>query len=115
MSRRHVPWPCTVFANVKSRIVLLATILLGLGLAGSLLNAIAAPVWTTARARQPELRLNSTVAAAGQGVTLALLGGFRALVADATWIRMYALWERHELAATQSLIQLVSSLDPRPR
>lgn len=73
-----------------------------------------APVWTDIRAKQPALRLDSSVAAAGQGVTLALLGGFRALVADATWIRMYDLWERRDLPAVQTLLQLVTSLDPRP-
>lgn len=86
----------------------------GLIAAGAALDRIVAPVWTAARARQPALRLDSSMAAAGQGVTLALLGGFRALVADAVWIRMYVLWERHDLPGTQSLIQLVTAIDPRP-
>src|SRR5688500_3946230 len=81
---------------------------------GAVLNRFAAPAWTTARAREPALRLDSSMAAAGQGVTLALLGGFRALVADALWIRMYVLWERRDLPGTQTLIQLVTAIDPRP-
>ena len=85
-----------------------------LALAGNALNGLASPVWNDARKRQPALRLNSSVAAAGQGITLALLGGFRAIVADALWIRMYVLWETRDLAATQSLIQLVAAIDPRP-
>jgi hypothetical protein len=92
----------------------LAVLVGGLITAGAALDWIAAPAWNAARARQPALRLDSSAAAAGQGVTLALLGGFRALVADAVWIRMYVLWERHDLPGTQSLIQLVTAVDPRP-
>ena len=86
----------------------------GLATAGAGLGRIAAPVWTDARARQPALRLDSSVASAGQGVTLALLGGFRALVADATWIRMFALWEKRDLPGTETLLKLVVAIDPRP-
>jgi hypothetical protein len=85
-----------------------------LALVGAVLDRIAAPAWFAARAQQPALRLDSSLAAAGQGVTLALLGGFRALVADALWIRMYVLWERRDLPGTHSLIQLVTAIDPRP-
>ena len=86
----------------------------GLMATGALLRRVASPVWTAARAREPALRLDSSVAAAGQGVTLALLGGFRALVADVVWVRMYVLWERQDMPGTQSLIQLVTAIDPRP-
>lgn len=85
-----------------------------LALAGLGLGRVAAPVWSAARARQPALQLDSSFAAAGQGVTLALLGGFRALVADAVWIRMYTLWERRDLPGTETMIQLVTAIDPRP-
>lgn len=85
-----------------------------LAVAGTLLNRLAAPAWSAAREKQPALKLDSSVAAAGQGVTLALLGGFRALVADAAWIKMYVSWEARDLPAVQTLIQLVAALDPRP-
>lgn len=86
----------------------------GLALAGSLLGRVADPVWAAFRARQPALQLESAGAAAGQGVTLALLGGFRALVADGIWIRMYALWERRDIAGTDALLRLTTAVDPRP-
>jgi hypothetical protein len=86
-----------------------------LAAAGAVLGRVAAPAWAYARLRQPAMRLDSTVAAAGQGVTLALLGGFRALVADAVWIRMYVQWEKRDLPGTQSLIELVTAIDPRPQ
>lgn len=85
-----------------------------LAVAGRLLDRVVAPVWSEIRARQPALKLDSAVAAAGQGVTLALLGGFRALVADGAWIRMYDLWERRDLPGVQTLIGLVTAIDPRP-
>jgi hypothetical protein len=98
----------------RSKAASFALIVVVLACAGAALDYVVAPAWTAARARQPALRLDSSVAAAGQGVTLALLGGFRALVADAVWIRMYVLWERRDLPGTQSLIQLASAIDPRP-
>lgn len=85
-----------------------------LAAAGSVLDRLVQRVWADARARQPALRLESTTAGLGQGVTLALLGGFRALVADFTWLRMYVLWERRDLPTCDALIRLVGTLDPRP-
>jgi hypothetical protein len=99
---------------VRSKIVALVIVVGGLSAAGLSLDRVVAPAWSAARERQPALRLDSSVTAAGQGVTLALLGGFRALVADVAWVRMHTLWERHDLPGTQSLLQLVPALDPRP-
>lgn len=81
---------------------------------GAALERMVRPVWSAARTRQPALRLESASAGLGQGVTLALLGGFRAMVADLAWLRMYVLWERRDLPACDSLIRLVGTLDPRP-
>ncbi|MES2693460.1 MAG: hypothetical protein V4773_08305 [Verrucomicrobiota bacterium] len=97
-----------------ARLLTLAIVLVVLALGGTVLEQIAKPVWTEARARQPALRLDSSMAAAGQGVTLALLGGFRALVADAVWVRMYVQWENHDLPGVETLIRLVTAIDPRP-
>lgn len=91
-------------------VVMLAT----LGVSGAALDRLVAPVWAAQRAREPALRLDSSMAAAGQGVTLALLGGFRALVADATWVRAWALWEKRDLPGTETLVRLVVAMDPRP-
>lgn len=99
---------------MKSRAVTLALIVAGLALAGSVLGRVVDPAWQAFRARQPALRLESAGRAAGHGVTLALLGGFRALVADGTWIRMYTIWERRDIAGTDTLVRLVTAVDPRP-
>ncbi len=96
------------------RLRTLAVIIATLAVAGLALERLARPVWASARERQPALRLDSSLAAAGQGVTLALLGGFRALVADAVWVRMYVLWEKYDLPGVETLVRLVTSIDPRP-
>jgi tetratricopeptide (TPR) repeat protein len=101
-------------AAVKSRAGTGLLVLLVLAVAGSGLNRLAAPAWADVRAREPALTPDAAVAAAGQGVTLALLGGFRALVADGAWLQMYDLWERRDLPAVQTLLQTVATLDPRP-
>jgi hypothetical protein len=86
----------------------------GLVAGGLVLDALVRPVWQEMRARQPELRLDSAATATGQGIALALLGGFRALVADGAWIQMYTQWERRDLPATETLLRLVTAVDPRP-
>jgi len=98
----------------RRRLLTFILIIAGLAGSGALLGRVADPVWNTARGRQPALRLDSSVAAAGQGITLALLGGFRALVADLVWIRMYVSWEKRDLPAVQTLLQLATAIDPRP-
>jgi hypothetical protein len=97
---------------VRSRLAILAFTIAALAAAGGALQLMVAPVWDGLRARQPALRLDA--AGAGQGTTLAILGGFRALVADLAWIRMYALWEGRDLPATETLLRVVTTIDPRP-
>ena len=104
----------SVFANVKSRLLAILVTVGGLALTGVGLRWLEAPLWAALRAEQPALRLDSVGAAAGQGVTLGLLGGFRAIVADFTWLRLHVIWEQRDLAATDTLLRLVTTIDPRP-
>jgi tetratricopeptide (TPR) repeat protein len=60
------------------------------------------------------LRSGHLQGALGQGVAAGLLGGFRAIMADLCWLRANASWEDCDLPATQTLIKLVTALDPRP-
>ena len=114
MWRRHAGSRSSVFANVKSRLLAIFVTLGGLALTGAALRWMEAPLWAALRAEQPALRLDSAAAAAGQGVTLGLLGGFRAIVADFTWLRLHVIWEQRDLAATDTLLRLVTTIDPRP-
>ena len=104
----------SVFANVKSRLLAILVTVGGLALTGAALRWMEAPLWAALRAEQPALRLDSAAAAAGQGVTLGLLGGFRAIVADFTWLRLHVIWEQRDLAATDTMLRLVTTIDPRP-
>ncbi len=89
-------------------------VVLGLLLAGIATRPIEGPTWEKVRAKQPALRLESLKDALGQGVTVGLLGGFRAIVADLFWIRTNAIWETYDLPKTQTSIKLVTAIDPRP-
>lgn len=89
-------------------------VVLGLFVAGIAVRPLEAPAWEDVRARQPALRLESLKDALGQGVTVGLLGGFRAIVADLFWIRTNSVWETNNLPATQTSIKLVTAIDPRP-
>jgi hypothetical protein len=72
------------------------------------------PAWQVVRAQQPAMKLDSLQGALGQGVTVGLLGGFRAIVADFFWIKTNSVWSDNDLPTTQKLIKLVTVIDPRP-
>jgi hypothetical protein len=99
---------------VKSRLPFFAVIFGGLALTGSLLHPVESRLWAETRATQPALRQEALGAAAGRGLTFGVLGGFRAIAADFTWVRVYALWEKRDLPAVETLLRLVTTLDPRP-
>lgn len=50
----------------------------------------------------------------GQGLSVAILGGFRAVVADSLWLKAYLAWAACDAPATQATIRLVSAVDERP-
>ena len=81
---------------------------------GLVVRRMEAPAWEWVRARQPALKLDSLQGALGQGLTVGLLGGFRAIAADFFWIQTNSVWEDRDLPATQTFIKLVTAIDPRP-
>jgi len=99
---------------VKSRLLLFAVVFGGLGLTGGLLQPLESRLWAETRAAQPALRLATVGVAAGRGLTFGVLGGFRAIAADFTWVRVYVIWEKRDLPAVETLLKLVTTLDPRP-
>ena len=99
---------------MKSRLQLFAIVFGGLALTGGVLHPLESRLWTEARATSGAGRMDSVVAATGRGLTLGVLGGFRAIAADFTWVRVYAIWEQRDLPAVETLLRLVTTLDPRP-
>ena len=85
-----------------------------LAVTGLAVRPLEAPAWQWVRAQQPALKLESLQGALGQGVTVGLLGGFRAIAADFFWIQTNSVWEDRDLPATQTYIKLVTAIDPRP-
>lgn len=85
-----------------------------LAVAGVAVRPVEDPAWRFVRSQQPALKLDSLQGALGQGVTVGLLGGFRAIVADFFWIKTNAVWEDNDLPTTQTFIKLVTAIDPRP-
>ena len=81
---------------------------------GWAIRSVEEPAWLAVRAQQPAMKLDSLQGALGQGVTVGLLGGFRAIAADFFWIKTNAVWEDSDLPATQTLIKIVTAIDPRP-
>ena len=94
-----------------SRIV---TILLLLVLLGLLARPIEAPAWLKVKTGQSEMNLEALDGALGQGLIIGVLGGFRAILADFLWIRTNVIWERKDRAKLDSMVRLVTTLDPRP-
>ena len=56
-------------------------------------------------------RINAVL---GQGTSMAVLGGFRALVADLLWLKTYLACAACDLPAAETLIRVVTTVDERP-
>ncbi len=50
----------------------------------------------------------------GQGLSVAILGGYRSVAANLVWLSKNENWERRDVAGTMAKIALVTSIDPRP-
>lgn len=92
----------------------LGIIILSLFAAGLVLRPIESPAWQVLKEKEPALDLASLEGAVGQGITVGLLGGFRALVANFMWLQTNVIWIEDDLPATQTMINLVTTVDPRP-
>ncbi|MGB0743475.1 MAG: tetratricopeptide repeat protein [Opitutales bacterium] len=86
--------------------------LLALGLAT---RPIESPSWKRVKSGQPELNLAGMESALGQGIILGMLGGFRAVMADFLWIQTNSVWESRDRAKLDTMVRLVTSIDPRPQ
>jgi hypothetical protein len=85
-----------------------------LAIAGNGLARVVSPVWTAMREASPAGQSPPIHAASGQGISFALLGGLRALVANGVWLRMVTSWERRDLPDADALIHLTTAINPRP-
>ena len=85
-----------------------------LAIVGWFLRPLESVAWAAQVRAQPALEWRSVEGAVGQGFSLGLLGGFRALTADLLWLRANASWERSDVAGTQAALALVTAIDPRP-
>lgn len=99
---------------MKSSFARLGAAALALGLTGLALDAWFQPTWQVVRRSQPALELRELETGLGQGLTIGLLGGFRAVIADLLWLKTNSDWEQRDLPATQTLVRLVTTIDPRP-
>ncbi|HKK17951.1 MAG TPA: hypothetical protein VJ952_04645, partial [Opitutales bacterium] len=81
---------------------------------GLMLRPVEDPAWKQVRSGQAELNLAGMEDALGQGVIVGMLGGFRSIMADFLWIQTNAVWEDRERAKLDSMVRLVTSIDPRP-
>ena len=96
------------------RLIRIVSILFILVLLGLLMRPIEAPAWQSVKVGQPEMNLEALEGALGQGLVIGVLGGFRAILADFLWIRTNTIWERKDRVKLDSMVRLVTTLDPRP-
>lgn len=50
----------------------------------------------------------------GQGLSVAILGGYRSVAANLVWLSKNESWEQRDLPGTFAKIALATSIDPRP-
>ena len=78
------------------------------------MRPIEVSAWKAVKAGQSEMNLEALEGALGQGLVVGVLGGFRAILADFLWIRTNTIWERRDRTKLDSMVRLVTTLDPRP-
>lgn len=81
---------------------------------GVVTSVVERPVWQQVKATQPELNLSEIEGALGQGLVLGLFGGFRTIIADFLFIRANTYWEKRDRPNTETLLNLVTAVDPHP-
>lgn len=82
-------------------------------LIGLLTRPIEERAWKTVKSGQPEMSLEGIEGALGQGLIMGVLGGFRAIIADFLWIRTNTIWEKRDRVKLDTMIRLVTTIDPR--
>ena len=50
----------------------------------------------------------------GQGLSVAILGGYRSVAANLVWLAMNQNWEQRDLVGTLGKLAFATSIDPRP-
>jgi hypothetical protein len=102
------------FEDVKSRFATALVAIVSLTVAGFVAEPVGERAWEFRVENEPALDIHNLEGLLGQGVTVALLGGFRAVVADVLWLQTNSVWEDVDLPACQSLINITTAIDPRP-
>lgn len=98
------------FQRLQSIFLLFLTLVL----VGFVTRPLEGRVWKEVKAGQPEMNLEGIEGALGQGLVIGILGGFRAIIADFLWIRTNSVWEKRDRVKLDTMIRLVTTIDPRP-
>ncbi|MGJ8639350.1 MAG: tetratricopeptide repeat protein [Opitutaceae bacterium] len=81
---------------------------------GVVMRPVESPAWEVVKAGQSELNLSEIEGSLGQGLVVGVLGGFRTIMADFVWIQINSVWQKKDRAKLDTMIRLVTTLDPRP-
>ena len=114
MSACLAVWPSIVFGIVNSSAKLASVAGAALLAAGAVvqpLRELANPAKGAARPSTPRAE---GAPPTGPGMSAAMLGGLRGLVADGLWLKTYLAWADRDRVATERLIRLVTMVDDRP-
>jgi tetratricopeptide (TPR) repeat protein len=98
--------------NSKARVAVVVSLVLLT--AGTALRPVEESVVRMEGATATTARTDNLGAIMGRGMSVAVLGGYRALVADLLWLKAYLAWAAYDLPATQTLVRLVTIVDERP-
>ena len=99
---------------MRSSLLSAAGVIAVLAVTGFVSTFVGRPAWVELKQDLPVLTVQDVEAAAGEGVMIGLLGGFRAVMADFLWVKTNAVWEDRDLPETQAMIRLVTTVDSRP-
>lgn len=99
---------------IVQRLLNISLLVLTLALIGLFTRPIEGHAWREVKAGQPEMNLKGIEGALGQGLVIGMLGGFRSIIADFLWIQTNTIWENQDRVKLDTMIRLVTTIDPRP-
>lgn len=99
------------FAAASARLGRAGVLIVALAGGAALLRPLEKPL---AAALDPSVPVRDLAGVAGPGELLAVLGGFRTVVAGGCWLETDLAWEHRDPTATRALLELTVTIDPRP-
>ncbi len=101
---------CPIVSKIRTVIIVTALLIC----TAFLSQPLETRVWQEVDSQQWRGTIKVVEDTLGQGLTVGILGGFRAILADLAWLQLSTVWANEDRVKLSAMIRLVTTLDPRP-